>query len=119
MGFNSTVVVMNDALDMIRDDPQFGERLYRAVLEVGRGKPVDVSAHTKRGIHCNAATVVESHHADYDVFVKVGGNYGEVAKGVDSLIYAAKEFVQKVERGEAHSKRSYKAFKDALAKLST
>jgi hypothetical protein len=80
MGWNTTVVVINDALDMIRDDPEFGRRLYDAVLKVQRGKPVDVAAHSKRGIHCNAATVIETHHADHDVLVKVGGNYGEVVK---------------------------------------
>lgn len=74
MGWNTTVVVLNDALDQIKNDPKFGEKLYYACLEVQRGKPVDVSA----GYHCNAATVIETHHADIDVLVRVGGNYGEV-----------------------------------------
>ena len=76
MGWNTTVVVMNDALSAIRDDPQFGERLYRAVLAIQRGKPVDVAAHANGGIHCNAATVIETHHADHTVYVKVGQNCG-------------------------------------------
>lgn len=81
MGFNTTVVVLNDALSEIRDDPEFGRRLADAVLKVQRGEPVDVSAHGKRSIHCNAAVVIESHHADQMVMVRVGGNYGEVVKG--------------------------------------
>ena len=81
MGYNTTVVVMNDALDMIRDDPDFGRRLHDAVLRVQRGKPVDVAAHSsKGGVHCNAATVIETHHSSYFVTVRVGENYGEVVK---------------------------------------
>lgn len=78
MGFNTTVVVMNDALDAIRDDPGFGRRLYDAVLKLQHGKTVNVAARGLHRIHCNAATVIETHHADYFVTVKVGGNYGEV-----------------------------------------
>lgn len=79
MGFNTTVVVLNDALSYIRDDPEFGRRLYDACMIVQRGKPVDVAAHPiGGGIHCNAATVVESHHADYTVYVAVGGNCGRI-----------------------------------------
>ena len=74
MGYNTTVVILNDALDQIRKDPKFGENLSRACSEVMRGKGVDVPA----GNHCNAARVIETHHADYDVMVRVGGNTGEV-----------------------------------------
>lgn len=81
MGFNTTVVVLNDALGEIRNDPEFGRRLADAIAHVQRGKPVDVPAHSiKGGIHCNAAVVIETHHADYMVTVRVGGNYGEVVK---------------------------------------
>lgn len=78
MGYNTTVVVMNDALGEIAEDREFGARLARAIREVQRGKPVDVPAHGKHGVHCNAATVIETHHADYDVLVRVGGNVGRV-----------------------------------------
>lgn len=75
MGFNTTVVVLNDALGDIERDPDFGKNLVAAILSVGcHNKPVDVSAMG----HCNAASVIECHHADYNVYVKVGGNYGEV-----------------------------------------
>lgn len=81
MGFNTTVVVLNDALSFIKDDPEFGRRLYEAVLAVERGKPVDVAAHAAGGgIHCNAATVIETHHSDYFVTVKVGMNSGEIVR---------------------------------------
>jgi len=32
MGYNTTVVVMNDALGSIEKDPEFGKNLVRAVL---------------------------------------------------------------------------------------
>ncbi len=72
MGYNSTVVVMNDALHAIEDDPQFGKKLSQAIMTVSRGNPVDVSALN----HCNAATVIETHHADGTALVAVGQNYG-------------------------------------------
>ena len=80
MGYNTTVVVINDALGLIADDPDFGRRLSEAVRELGMGNgPVDIAAHGKSGgIHVNAATVIETHHADYDVFIRVGKNRGEV-----------------------------------------
>lgn len=73
MGHNSTVVVLNDALDQIEKDADFGKNLARAIMTVNRSNGgVDVQA----GNHCNAARVVESHHADYSALVLVGGNYG-------------------------------------------
>lgn len=77
MGWNTTVVVLNDALDQIEKDPHFGANLARAVrhMPVARHhgeSRVDVAA----GNHCNAACVVESHHADSTVLVSVGGNLG-------------------------------------------
>ena len=77
MGYNTTVVVYNDALDQIASDPQFGKNLATAIKslpEVRRGgrDAVDVPA----GNHSNAARVVETHHADYTVVITVGGNLG-------------------------------------------
>jgi hypothetical protein len=77
MGFNTTVVVLNDALHQIENDPEFGRNLARAIMRVsGRGGKMDVPA----GNHCNAAEVIESHHADWMVYVRVGGNTGEVVR---------------------------------------
>lgn len=74
MGWNTTVVVMNDALNSIEKDPDFGRKLALACLRAIDGKPHDVSA----GGHVNAATVIETHHADTLVTVEVGHNFGRV-----------------------------------------
>lgn len=71
MGFNTTVLVLNDALHEIANDPKFGEKLVAAILhlQVIPG-PLDVSV----GNHVNAASAVETHHADGVAIVAVGGN---------------------------------------------
>lgn len=75
MGYNTTLVVYNDALDQIAKDPEFGKKLANAISRVGAyGEPVDVSA----GNHANAARVIESHHADTSTIVAIGGNDGTV-----------------------------------------
>jgi len=80
MGYNTTVVIYNDCLDMIRDDPDFGKNLVNAILKTGcYNKPSSLGA---RGKSCsgNVGVVVESHHADETVHVAVGQNYGEVVR---------------------------------------
>lgn len=74
MGYNSTVIVLTDALHQISADKDFGKKLADAIGEVTRGKPVDIAS----GGHCNVATVIETHHADHTVVVAMGGNYGSV-----------------------------------------
>lgn len=96
MGYNTTVVVLNDALDQIENDSDFGKNLAAAVRKVIHGKPVDVSA----GNHANAACVIETHHADIIVPVLVGGNYGETL-GIyifykdDAEVFLMKELAKK------------------------
>ena len=72
MGYNTTVVVLNDALGNIEEDPEFGKNLARAIMQlsVSRGRPVDVSS---KG-HVNAATAIETHHADRYIASAIGGN---------------------------------------------
>lgn len=77
MGWNTTVVVLNDALDQIEKDPLFGKKLAQAIRDLHDPKGWrDVSA----GNHCNAAEVIETHHADYNVLVSIGGNTGKIIK---------------------------------------
>ena len=73
MGYNTVVVVMNDSLDAIAKDPEFGKNLANAVSYVGcYHKPKDVGALG----HINAATVIETQHADSIQIVAIGNNYG-------------------------------------------
>ena len=73
MGFNTAVVVLNDALDSIRSDAEIGERIDRAIMLVRR-EGGDVSAHGKNAVHVNAIRVLPPQHADYVQIVAVGGN---------------------------------------------
>lgn len=74
MGYNTTVVVMNAALDCIEKDAQFGPKLAAAIREAesAPGHRVDIAS----GGHVNAAHVVEVHHSNHTVLVTVGGNVG-------------------------------------------
>jgi len=68
MGYNSTVVILNDVLSDLRNNPRFGEKLADAIAEQHMtGKPFDVQ---------NGVIVVEQHHADETAVVAVGGNCG-------------------------------------------
>jgi len=75
MGFNTAVVIHNDALHDIAKDPDFGKNLAEAVSMLsGRGGRVNVPS----GSQCNAATVIATTHSSDCVVVAVGGNYGNV-----------------------------------------
>ncbi len=78
MGFNTTVLVSNDASHDIENDPEFGKNLVHAMRRLDyEGGSGGVPA----GGHCNAATVIETHHADGNVLVAVGGNRGQRLEG--------------------------------------
>jgi len=76
MGFNTTVVVMNDALEAIDRDPEFGKNLGQAVRRAVSRKECPVRVASMG--HSTAALVIETHHADENVLVSVGGNRGVV-----------------------------------------
>lgn len=82
MGLNTTVVILNDALEDIKNDPAFGANLVRAIQMQGVGE------HHRRvsaGRFANGAYVVETHHSDFDVMVRVGGNKGERADDLEVI----------------------------------
>lgn len=76
MGFNTTILVLNDQLERIKNDPEFGRKLYEAILKAQgtRGEAIPVGEH--------GAWVVESHHADQIVPILVGGNKAIVISDV-------------------------------------
>ena len=76
MGWNTTVLVMNDALGNIEADKDFGAKLAQAIYALSTSdKGIDVSAVKGGSIHVNAATVIEQHHAGMTALVAVGGNH--------------------------------------------
>lgn len=72
MGWNSTIVVMNDALDGISKDSELGRKIDKAISSCSFDKQVDISC----GPYVRAMTVIETHHADNLVPVLLGGNTG-------------------------------------------
>ena len=75
MGFNTTVVILNDVLGWIEKDAGFGSSLASAVRAIaGNPRPIWVRV---AGVG-DAALVVETHHADEMISVVVGENKGAV-----------------------------------------
>jgi hypothetical protein len=76
MGWNSTLIVLNDALSFIEKDFKFGKSVSDAIAEqhMTLGKRVDISA----GNFGNAASVISQQHADLTQIVAVGGNHGSL-----------------------------------------
>jgi hypothetical protein len=79
MGYNTSMLILNDALSDIEKDNNFGKSVSDAVRKVScYQKPVDVRANN----YINAATVIETHHADHLSAVLFGENYGQVLKHI-------------------------------------
>src|SRR3954470_14683358 len=74
MGLNTTVVILNDALGEIQNDPDFGKKLF-AVIN-GASLPQRLSS---------MATVIRTDHADYFQIIAIGGNTG-YSLGTTSLV---------------------------------
>jgi len=93
MGFNTTVVIYNDALHNIAKDPNIGQRIVDACQSLGmRGKePVDFSYVTPNGGCGSAGIAVETHHADGHTIVAVGGNTATVLSDYAGGYTASKE----------------------------
>lgn len=105
MGFNTTVVIMNDALRYIEEDLSFGLRLGRRVREIcGARNPLWCRA----GNYINAALVVETHHADDIVTVAVGENRGEVVVDAEEKIAELTRENKRLKSAD-HSAKSMKA----------
>lgn len=76
MGFNTAVLILNDALQEIETDPNFGKKLAAAIREAAYrpNLPINVPV----GNHANPVTVIETHHADQTALIAVGGNNATV-----------------------------------------
>lgn len=79
MGYNSTIVVMNDALHDIAMDEQFGKNLSTSISRFFlKSRLLDVPA---RGF-ANAATVIGVENSDTIVPYIIGGNTGSLVEKV-------------------------------------
>lgn len=75
MGFNTTVLILNDAVHTLTEDKDFPEKLVSAIHEMyTKREPVDVSILG----HVNAVTVLAQEHADIMQILAIGGNTGWV-----------------------------------------
>lgn len=77
MGFNTTVLFLNDALHNLTADKEFPKKLYHAILDTGAHNPdraIDVSILN----HVNAVRVLGCSHADNMQIFGIGGNTGQL-----------------------------------------
>ena len=73
MGFNTTIVIYNDSLNEIKNDKDFGMKLYNAIIDNwSSNKPQVIFSGNS-----TAGYVIEQHHSNIDVIVEVGGNIGK------------------------------------------
>jgi hypothetical protein len=72
MGYNTTVIVLNDALHEIEKDKEFGAKLALAIMKSRPGHREDISSN----YFVNAASVIATQHADITSVVAIGGNHG-------------------------------------------
>ena len=78
MGFNTTIVIYNDALNEIENDKDFGKNLVDAIMQ-NISDPPDEKTHIISSGY-DAGVVIEQHHSSYDVLVSVGKNTGKIVK---------------------------------------
>ena len=79
MGWNASMIVMVDCLGDIRDDQQFGKKTAEAIGLLSlpsehRGIGNEHGVKIQSGCCGNAAYAIETHHADYDSVIAIGGN---------------------------------------------
>jgi len=74
MGYNSVVLILNDCLNEIKKDKEFGDKVDDAVMRLHNGNQVDINS----GCCVNAATAISCQHADVTQIIAVGGNCATV-----------------------------------------
>lgn len=75
MGWNTSLIIRNDCLHDIENDPAYGKKVADAVKEV-------IMQDRGVNVHCGSCgastTVIETHHADATAIIAVGGNTARV-----------------------------------------
>lgn len=75
MGYNTAVMILNDAMDGLKTDPDVGKKLHDAILRSSRPEFRERGVDFSIGNHCNGGGVLPSQHADQVQIIAVGGNY--------------------------------------------
>ena len=102
MGWNTTVLVYNDALSEIKSDKEFGAKLAAAISGMPAARQQGMRVDVPSGSHANAAMVVETHHADNTAIVTVGGNLGICHHSSHGWQHHTREGQEKLLREWAH-----------------
>ena len=75
MGYNSTIMICNDVISEIEDDPGgWWKKAWAALMKCMSRGPVEFG----HGCSVNGYTAVAQHHADTVSLIAVGGNYATV-----------------------------------------
>lgn len=75
MGYNTAVLILNDAMGNLKTDPDVGRKLYDAMGESSRPEYREKGVDFSIGNHGNGGMVLPSYHADTTQIIAVGGNY--------------------------------------------
>lgn len=70
MGYNTGILILNDGMHLLKDDPNAGKRLYDGILQA-HNQSVTVGL---KGF-ANPIMVLPSQHADVTQIIAIGQNY--------------------------------------------
>lgn len=103
MGYNSVLVVLNDRLDEIERDPDFGKKVAQAIREMSylENHTTYITGQTK---------VISMQHADTMVVIAAGNDTGQIL-GYGHYSQSKDELIQNLEQDR--KKRALRAKIDA------
>jgi len=86
MGYNTAIVICNDALNEIKKDVTFGKKLVSAIQDqYSEQKPLSFD---------HSATVVGQEHMDVHFTVLIGDNTGKIITSPANLLFGFKEICE-------------------------
>jgi len=86
MGYNTSVVILNDALHELKIEPDLGRKIVDAIhAQWAEGKPMAVP-----GVG-NAIQIIKQTHMDDHVSILVGDNTGKVITSPKNVIFSFNE----------------------------
>lgn len=88
MGWNTTLLVMNDGLEQLDRDPDAGKKIAEGIMRHDMPRYESTNS-IGIGNHLNMVQVIASQHADQTQILAVGQNLGRVLNAYDSMPDAA------------------------------